>query len=270
MSPLPVYSKGEENKDTQEKIVNSNENESNSALFATGCDSINEMHDDNADDPLSKIVESKFNQTIRNNRMSADKISIVESSTRNGKNIIEKVTEADLEYVSSKIVENCSQTIVESVDNHSSSVISADEDGDVLVENNIIYEDELAISSSVLPDVVSNSYSAAAKVKNHDLDNDLADDPMDAFDATYQATTSESMGNLPRDFSIDVLRETAIQDNLATIAQIDNNSCGVPLSIFTEVNMNLFPFYLLAYSTHFYIQGHDFVTIIPIKRSPVH
>lgn len=43
------------------------------------------------------------------------------------------------------------------------------------------------------------------------------------------------MSNIPRDPSIDSLHEAAMQYNMISIAQINSEDCGVPMSIFDNV-----------------------------------
>lgn len=248
MSPVPEYPKqDDENGDLPKRNTDLRENKSKESISVPDCDNINDLQDDNSEDPLSKIVESKFNRTILNNRiLSNSQTSEINSPTQGSKNIVERASEADVEYVSNKVVENCSQVIVENVDCYASEIVKDmslygkddNDDGyNVLVENNLIYEDEFTVSSSALPDLVSNSCVTATNGNNYDLDDNQPETRgVDTLDATYNTTASESLSNIPRDFSIDMLRETAIQDSLAMIAQIDNSSCGVPLSIFTKVS----------------------------------
>lgn len=46
------------------------------------------------------------------------------------------------------------------------------------------------------------------------------------------------VSNIPRDPSIDSLDEAAMQYNMISIAQINSEECGVPMSIFDNVCLN--------------------------------
>lgn len=48
------------------------------------------------------------------------------------------------------------------------------------------------------------------------------------------------VSNIPRDPSIDSLDEAAMQYNMISIAQINSEDCGVPMSIFDNVCLNSF------------------------------
>jgi len=47
------------------------------------------------------------------------------------------------------------------------------------------------------------------------------------------------VSNIPRDPSFDSLDETTMQNNMISIAQINSEDCGVPMSIFDNVLINL-------------------------------
>lgn len=48
------------------------------------------------------------------------------------------------------------------------------------------------------------------------------------------------VSHIPRDPSIDSLHEAAMQYNMISIAQINSEDCGVPMSIFDNVCVNNF------------------------------
>jgi len=48
------------------------------------------------------------------------------------------------------------------------------------------------------------------------------------------------VSNIPRNPSVDSLDETTMQNNMISIAQINSEHCGVPLSIFDNVIINSF------------------------------
>lgn len=56
------------------------------------------------------------------------------------------------------------------------------------------------------------------------------------------------VSNIPRDPSVDSLDETTMQNNMISIAQINSEHCGVPLSIFDNVLINNFKeFYIFLW-----------------------
>jgi len=75
------------------------------------------------------------------------------------------------------------------------------------------------------PETEDNDHSIVSQKSNEVVDEDIV--PNNTF-----------VSNIPRDPSIDSLDEAAMQYNMISIAQINSEDCGVPMSIFDNVRMN--------------------------------
>lgn len=81
------------------------------------------------------------------------------------------------------------------------------------------------IVSNISPETEVNNHSVVSQKSNEVVDEDII--PNNTF-----------VSNIPRDPSIDSLDEAAMQYNMISIAQINSEDCGVPMSIFDNVRMN--------------------------------
>lgn len=81
------------------------------------------------------------------------------------------------------------------------------------------------IVSNITPETEDNDHSIVSQKSNEVVDEDIV--PNNTF-----------VSNIPRDPSIDSLDEAAMQYNMISIAQINSEDCGVPMSIFDNVRMN--------------------------------
>jgi len=81
------------------------------------------------------------------------------------------------------------------------------------------------IVSNITPETEDNDHSMVSQKSNEVVDEDIV--PNNTF-----------VSNIPRDPSIDSLDEAAMQYNMISIAQINSEDCGVPMSIFDNVRIN--------------------------------
>lgn len=79
--------------------------------------------------------------------------------------------------------------------------------------------------SSVSPETEDYDHIIVSQKSNEVVDEELV--PNNTF-----------VSNIPKDPSIDSLDEAAVQYNMISIAQINSEDCGVPMSIFDNVRMN--------------------------------
>jgi hypothetical protein len=56
--------------------------------------------------------------------------------------------------------------------------------------------------------------------------------------------------HLPRDSSIETIGDTSVQSNMAAIARISADQCGLPLMLFTQVGHCYLLTYLLTFLSH--------------------
>jgi len=87
------------------------------------------------------------------------------------------------------------------------------------------------IVSNITPEPEDNDHSIVSQKSNEVVDEDIV--PNNTF-----------VSNIPRDPSIDSLDEAAMQYNMISIAQINSEDCGVPMSIFDNVSMNNLIFFM--------------------------
>lgn len=81
------------------------------------------------------------------------------------------------------------------------------------------------IVSNINPETEDDDHSIVSQKSNEVVDEDIV--PNSSF-----------VSNIPRDPSIDSLDEAAMQYNMISIAQINSEDCGVPMSIFDNVRMH--------------------------------
>lgn len=88
-------------------------------------------------------------------------------------------------------------------------------------------KDEEDIVSNVAPILKESENNVHSTVNQHS--NDTVDEDI--------AQNNAFVSNIPRDPSVDSLDETTMQNNMISIAQINSEHCGVPLSIFDNGNL---------------------------------
>jgi len=81
------------------------------------------------------------------------------------------------------------------------------------------------VISNKSPETENNDSNIISEKSDEVVDEDIV--PNNTF-----------VSNIPRDPSIDSLDEAAMQYNMISIAQINSEDCGVPMSIFDNVRMN--------------------------------
>lgn len=81
------------------------------------------------------------------------------------------------------------------------------------------------IVSNISTETEDNDHSIVSQKSNEVIDEDIV--PNNTF-----------VSNIPRDPSIDSLDEAAMQYNMISIAQINSEDCGVPMSIFDNVRLH--------------------------------
>lgn len=86
-------------------------------------------------------------------------------------------------------------------------------------------EQNTVVLPNVIPETDNNDHGTVGQQSIETVDEDIV-----------QNNTFTS--NIPRDPSIDSLDEAAMQYNMMSIAQINSEDCGVPMSIFDNVINN--------------------------------
>lgn len=82
---------------------------------------------------------------------------------------------------------------------------------------------------SISPETEDNDYSIVSQQSNEVVEEDIVSD-------------NTFVSNIPRDPSIDSLDEAAMQYNMISIAATNSEDCGVPMSIFDNVRINIYIF----------------------------
>lgn len=82
-----------------------------------------------------------------------------------------------------------------------------------------------AIVSNENPTPENNDDNSVSEKFNEIIDEDIVQN-------------NSFVSNIPRDPSMDSLNEAAMQYNMISIAQINSEDCGVPMSIFDNVCIN--------------------------------
>lgn len=83
-------------------------------------------------------------------------------------------------------------------------------------------EQNNVVLSNVIPEMDNNDLGTLSQKSIETVDE-------------YMVQNNTYSSNIPRDPSIDSLDEAAMQYNMISIAQINSEDCGVPMSIFDNV-----------------------------------
>jgi hypothetical protein len=94
-----------------------------------------------------------------------------------------------------------------------------------LTQTTTTTEQNKVVLSNVIPELDNNDLGTVCQKSIETVDEEIV-----------QNNTFTS--NIPRDPSIDSLDEAAMQYNMISIAQINSEECGVPMSIFDNVDIH--------------------------------
>lgn len=105
------------------------------------------------------------------------------------------------------------------------------------------------IDSNENPTLENNDDNSVSEKFNEIIDEDIVQN-------------NSFVSNIPRDPSMDSLNEAAMQYNMISIAQINSEDCGVPMSIFDNVCINNVCIKYFFYKYMIYFNVGQFVSAI--------